>query len=175
MDSVIKPSKQGVTSLKPYPSEIEQEMKKFYESLSEKDKRRYAAVEALKLGHGGIVYLAKVFGCHRSTISTGISELKDLSQDPIDKHRIRRKGGGRKPYEKTHPAIDKQFLEVLAHRTAGDPMDESIYWTNLSPQEIANRLAEKHDVKVSVTVTRKLLTKHGYRRRKIQKKDDERG
>ena len=175
MDSVIKPSKQGVTSLKPYPSEIEQEMKKFYQSLSEKDKRRYVAVEALKLGHGGIVYLAKVFGCHRSTISTGITELKNLAEDTVDKHRIRRQGGGRKPYEETHPDIDKQFLDVLAEYTAGDPMDESIYWTNLSPQEIANQLAENYDVKVSVTVTRKLLTKHGYRRRKIQKKDDERG
>jgi hypothetical protein len=44
--------------LKPYSNEIEHEMKKFYQTLSEKDKRRYAAVEARKLGHGGIVYIA---------------------------------------------------------------------------------------------------------------------
>ena len=59
---------------------------------------------------------------------------------------------------------------MIAGYTAGDPMDETIYWTNLSPREIANRLAQEHGVKVSVTVTRKLLAKHGYRRRKIQKK-----
>ena len=33
-----------------YPNSIESEMKKFYKSLSEKDKRRYAAIEAQKLG-----------------------------------------------------------------------------------------------------------------------------
>ena len=27
-------------------------MKKFFDSLSEKDKRRYAAIEAMRLGHG---------------------------------------------------------------------------------------------------------------------------
>lgn len=37
-----------------YSKEIESEMVKFYDSLSEKDKRRYAAIEAKKLGHGGI-------------------------------------------------------------------------------------------------------------------------
>jgi hypothetical protein len=52
-------------------------------------------------------------------------------------------------------------------------MDAAIRWTNLSPQEIANGLAQQHGIEVSVTVTRKLLAKHGYRRRKIQKNDHE--
>ena len=52
-------------------------------------------------------------------------------------------------------------------------MDETVRWTNLSPQEIADRLAQQHGLEVSVTVTRKLLDKHGYRRRKIQKNDHE--
>jgi hypothetical protein len=38
----------------PYKTTIELEMRKFYNTLSEKDKRRYAAIEAMKLGHGGI-------------------------------------------------------------------------------------------------------------------------
>ena len=63
---------------------------------------------------------------------------------------------------------------MIAEYTAGDPMDETVYWTNLSPQEIADRLAQEHDIKVSVTVTRKLLDKHGYRRCNIQKNDHER-
>jgi hypothetical protein len=137
--------------LKPYSIEIEQEMKKFYQSLSEKDKRRYAAVEVLKLG--------QVLGCHRSPISTGMSELKDLAEDSVDKQRIRKSGGGRNPYGETHPDMDEKFLDVIREYTAGDPMDETIYWTNLSPQEIANRLAQAHQIKVSVTVTRKLLAK----------------
>lgn len=156
--------------MKPYSPELEQEMKKFYQTLSEKDKRRYAAVEALKLGHGGIVYIASLFGCHRGTISTGITELKGLSQESVYEREIRKAGGGRKPYEETYPDINEKFLDVMRDYTAGDPMNETIYWTNLSPQDIADRLAQDHDMKVSVTVTRKLLDKHGYRRRKIQKK-----
>ena len=122
------------------------------------------------MGHGGIVYLAKVLGCHRSTISAGIEELKGLSEASVYEPGIRKAGGGRKSYEETHPDIHEKFLDVMAEYTAGDPMDENIYWTNRSPQEIAEQLAQAHGIKVSVTVTRKLLDKHGYRRRKIQKK-----
>lgn len=50
-------------------------MKKFFNSLSEKDRRRYAAIEAQKLGHAGITYIAKVLSCSRSTIHVGLNEL----------------------------------------------------------------------------------------------------
>ena len=39
-----------------YSAELERDMKAFYDSLSEKDRRRYAALEAAKLGHGGTDY-----------------------------------------------------------------------------------------------------------------------
>ncbi len=42
-----------------YSKEIESEMVKLYNSLSEKDKQRYAAIEAKKLGHGGIKYISE--------------------------------------------------------------------------------------------------------------------
>ena len=42
----------------PYPRNIEQTMRAFYRSLRENDRRRYAAVEAAKLGHGGIEYIS---------------------------------------------------------------------------------------------------------------------
>ncbi len=40
--------------LQPYTPEIEEMMQIFYQSLSEKERRRYAAIEALKIGYGGI-------------------------------------------------------------------------------------------------------------------------
>jgi len=46
-----------------YSDEIETDMRSLYESLSEKDRRRYAAIEAKKLMHGGIVYIATLFDC----------------------------------------------------------------------------------------------------------------
>ena len=48
----------------------------FYNNLSEKDRRHYAAIEAEKLGHGGITYISDLFGCSRQTVHDGIEELK---------------------------------------------------------------------------------------------------
>ena len=45
--------------MSPYPRNVEQTMRIFYQSLRENDRRRYAAVEAIKLGHGGIEYISK--------------------------------------------------------------------------------------------------------------------
>jgi len=50
-------------------------------------------------------------------------------------------------------------------------MQEDVRWTNLTPREVAERLAEEYQVQVSATVIRKLLKKHNYRRRKAQKNE----
>ena len=157
--------------MKPYPVEIEQMMRRFYTTLSEKDRRHYAAVEASKLGHGGVSYIARVLGCDRSTIQTGMKELGQLPETKEMAQRIRKPGGGRKPYYETYPDIDEQFLAVLREHTAGDPMREDVRWTDLTPREIAEGLNEEYKVKVSTTVIRKLLKKHNYRRRKAQKNE----
>ena len=54
--------------MQPYGKKAERHMKLFYDSLSEKDRRRYAAVEAEKLGHGGVEYVAEVMKCHPSMV-----------------------------------------------------------------------------------------------------------
>ena len=156
--------------MNPYPAEIEALMKKMYQTLSEKDQRRYAGIEALKLGHGGQRYIAQVLGCSRNTVAEGIKELEALSEDGGYERRVRRVGGGRNRYAQTYPMIDAQFLEAVADQTAGDPMNEEIRWTNLSRQAIADRLAERHGIRVSVTVIKQLMKAHHYRLRKAQKK-----
>jgi hypothetical protein len=67
----------------------------FYHTLSEKDARRFAAIESKRLGRGGVPYLAKLFGCSTRTIERGITELDQLANDPAE-GRIRRPGAGRK-------------------------------------------------------------------------------
>ena len=67
----------------------------FYQTLSEKDRRRFLSLEAQRLGHGGIAHVASVFNCSRRTIERGLAELAQLPDDPA-KGRIRRPGGGRK-------------------------------------------------------------------------------
>ena len=51
-------------------------MSRYYFGISEKYKRHYAAVDAAKLGHGGINYIAELFACNRDTITAGLEELK---------------------------------------------------------------------------------------------------
>jgi hypothetical protein len=75
-----------------YSVEMEAHMRAFYESLTEKDRRRYAAVEAEKLGHGGIDYIAVLFGCHPNTIRQGREDVDELPQDTAQ-GRVRKKGG----------------------------------------------------------------------------------
>ena len=79
----------------PYASVVCEHMKAFYDSLSEKDRRRYAAVEAEKLGHGGIEYVASVLGCADKTIRHGRDEVHQLPADDA-KERVRKKGGPKK-------------------------------------------------------------------------------
>jgi hypothetical protein len=85
-----------------YSVEIERSMQALFASLSERDRRRYAATEAVKLGHGGICYLASLLGCSERTIRRGIRELADLPQ-PHD-GRIRRKGGAANAASTASPA-----------------------------------------------------------------------
>jgi transposase len=49
-------------------------------------------------------------------------------------------------------------------------MDEQVRWTNLTLGKIVAALREDHQIQISQWVVRKLLKKHGYRRRKAQKK-----
>jgi hypothetical protein len=60
----------------PYSPTTERWMKRLYNNLNEKDKRHYAAIEAIKLDYGGITYIAELFNCARSTIHDAIEEFK---------------------------------------------------------------------------------------------------
>ena len=74
-----------------YDARVERQMANFYRSLSEKDRRRYAAVEAAKLGHGGKCYIAELFGCDPDTIAAGTRDVEELPEDAAA-GRVRKKG-----------------------------------------------------------------------------------
>ena len=73
-----------------YPADVEAKMKRMAQWLSEKDRRRYAAVEAAKLGHGGVDYIAQLLGCDAKTIRQGLQDLEQ-PEDPVAS-RVRKKG-----------------------------------------------------------------------------------
>lgn len=75
--------------------DLEENLRNFYVTLSEKDRRRFAALQAQQLGHGSMEYLAAVLGCSRRTIERGKQELPQLPHDPAA-GRVRKVGGGRK-------------------------------------------------------------------------------
>lgn len=74
----------------PYSPAVEQVIKTMYHSLREKDRRRYAAVEAAKLGHGGVEYMATLLDCDPKTIRHGQRDLDNLPDVPPA--RCRKKG-----------------------------------------------------------------------------------
>jgi hypothetical protein len=73
----------------------EQRLQEFAKTLSEKDRRRFAAIEATQRGYGGMTYIAKLLGCSAKTVERGVAELEQLSDDPAA-GRVRRPGAGRK-------------------------------------------------------------------------------
>ena len=81
-----------------YAAQVERHLVALYESLSEKDRRRYAAVEAEKLGHGGLEYGATLFGCDADTVRRGQHDVAELPADEAA-GRVRKKGG---PKESRH-------------------------------------------------------------------------
>jgi hypothetical protein len=87
-----------------FDSESEALMRGYYESLSEKDGRRFAVLQAKLLGYGGITYIAAVLGCSAKTIERAANELDGLPDDPVG-GRIRAVGGGRKKRLSPNPSL----------------------------------------------------------------------
>lgn len=92
-------------------SATEQLLQVFAATLSEKELRRFAAVEARQRGYGGITYVARVLGCSEKTIERGIAELKLIAEsgegaDPAA-GRVRREGAGRKKKSNRNPKLKK--------------------------------------------------------------------
>ncbi|MCP4105006.1 MAG: ISAzo13 family transposase [Desulfobacteraceae bacterium] len=138
-----------------------------YNTLSEKDKRLYAGAEAIRLPFGGISYISDLFSYDRKTVARGITELQN--PELIVKEGVRKKGGGRKKSISCIPDINEHFLIVICNYTAGDPMDERIRRTNLTHQQIADKLREEAETEVSRKIVRQLFKKHGFVKRKAQK------
>jgi hypothetical protein len=70
--------------------------------MDEQQRRWYAGLESMRIGHGGDAQLARITGMNVETIRTGRKELDhDLQGRPLE--RVRLAGGGRPPVEKKIP------------------------------------------------------------------------
>ena len=89
-----------------YAMPVEQAMRRTFSSLNERQRRLYAAAEALKLGHGGITYVAKLLDCHRKTVQRGLEELQSPCVFPPP-DQARKKGGAAVPVCHSFPGWTK--------------------------------------------------------------------
>ena len=77
-----------------YSAVVKAKMARFYRSLNERDRRRYAAIEALKLDYGGIEFISRLLGCDPKTIAHGVQELE--AEEQLNTERQRKKRWGAK-------------------------------------------------------------------------------
>lgn len=83
--------------LRVMPDELKAAIVLFFSLLDERQRRLYAGLESMKLGHGGDRRIADLVGLDPGTVAKGRKQL--LSQD-VALEGVRREGGGRKPLEK---------------------------------------------------------------------------
>lgn len=80
-------------------SALHAQMNLLLSRLDEQQRRWYAALEAQRIGHGGIGLMAQITGLDEDTIARGRNEMAaSLDHRPTD--RVRVCGGGRRAAEK---------------------------------------------------------------------------
>ena len=84
----------GVRSL---PDELKAAVVLFFSLLDEKQRRLYAGLESLKLGHGGDQKMAELLGLDVGTVARGRRQL--VGHD-VEVDRVRKSGAGRPALEK---------------------------------------------------------------------------
>jgi len=108
--------------------------------LNERQRRLWAATEAIELGHGGVTKVAHATGLSRTTITRGIQELD--TGEHLTNERIRREGAGRKKVTVKQPKL-LSALDALVEPTAkGDPMSP-LRWTTKSTHHLCDALREQ--------------------------------
>ncbi len=159
-----------------YDESHEDFMRVYCRSLPEDHRRRYAALEAMKIGFGGIAYVARVLGMSRRTVYTGIRELEAMSDDDAEPprrpsgrdNRIRRPGGGRPKVTQRQAGLEETVEDILEAHSAGSPTDETVRWTHLKPLHLSRELLRR-GYEIARNTAAALLDRAGYRRRRLRK------
>src|SRR5262249_1292594 len=94
--------------------------------LTERARRRWAAVEAVALGRRGVSVASVATGLAPTTIRRGIREL--TSGDTPPQGRQRRAGAGRKNAATSCPALRAALERLVEPESRGDPMSP-LRWT----------------------------------------------
>ena len=126
--------------------------------LSERTRRRWAAVEAVSLGRGGISVVSAATGLGYSTIQRGIRELNTGDTPPTG--RQRRLGAGRKKTAVVDPGVRAALERLVEPESRGDPQSP-LRWTCKSTRRLAQELTSQGHP-IGPTTVRHLLKEAGY-------------
>ena len=137
---------------------LEGKYSELLDDLDERGRRRWAAVEARALGHGGITAVALATGLSDRTIRTGLKELDDPA--PLAGDRQRRTGGGRKSHAITQPGLQDALDRLIEPTARGSPMNP-LRWTIKSTYRLAQALRTQ-GYEVSATSVRRMLVVMNY-------------
>ena len=124
--------------------------------LNERGRRKWAAIQAKHLGHGGKGLVSRVTGLSYPTIRRGLAEIKANETT----NGIRSSGGGRKPLTVTYPDLQEVIESLLDGSTIGDP-ENPLKWTSKSTRHICTTLKNK-GYKVSQRSVCHILDVMGY-------------
>jgi Rhodopirellula transposase DDE domain len=106
--------------------------------LDERGLRRWAATEARALGWGGIAAVAQTTGLSRTTIRSGIAELRSPRPE-LPPGRVRRPGAGCPRLTDRDPRLLDDLSKLLEPATLGDP-EAPLLWTSKSTRHLADAL-----------------------------------
>jgi len=130
--------------------------------LNERQRRLWAATEALARGRGGISRVAEATGLARPTVRAGIREPRQ--RDPgraLAPNRVRRPGGGHPPRTATDPTLVRDLERLIDPVTRGDPRSP-LRWTCQSTAKLAAALQARGHT-VSARKVAQLLRELDYR------------
>ena len=126
--------------------------------LDERQWRLLLGVEAEAIGWGGIGLVARLSGASRTTVQTGVSEIRS---GVVPDGRVRATGAGRPAVEEIQPGIEEALDELVGPETRGDP-ESLLRYTTKSLTNLAKGLYAKGFTVGRTTVAR-LLKQAGYR------------
>ena len=125
-------------------SEIENRLREEYRILSvdlhERGRRKWAALQAQRIGRGGKSAVHRATGISYPTISRGLRDISSFGED--NSQRIRKAGGGRKSLMNLYPELEKDLENLVSSTTCGDP-EKPLKWTSKSTRNLRSALQEK--------------------------------
>jgi transposase len=139
---------------------LQQQLNLLFSRFDEQQRRWFAALEATRLGYGGVQRMAEITGLDRHTIARGQRELASgLADRPPE--RVRSQGGGRPAREVQDAGLSMALEGLLTAETAGDPMGRRTKSKRRSLRQLSELLSAAGHPASRPTVAR-LLHELGY-------------